>query len=1173
MRLKHIKLAGFKSFVDVTKVPFPHQMTAIVGPNGCGKSNIIDAVRWVLGESSAKNLRGDAMSDVIFNGSTNRKPVGQASVELLFDNSQQNDHNAFHLVGELAKRTEISVKRALQRDGTNHYFLNGSRCRRKDITDVFLGTGLGPRSYAIIEQGMISRLIESKPQELRVFVEEAAGVSKYKERRRETELKIKQTKENLARLQDISQEIAVHINVLSKQAAEAQHYKSLKAQERSLKTQVALLGLHTNEQHIANIKAELKDLGNFQVEQRQLLIEAKANNSNLDVRLEDAFKEQESAQQTLFSKQQTLNELKQTHTFTLQRHKKLQEKLNHIAQQEDTVDARLNELVLNAEKHQSTLKEQQLLLNKLNDELTLMQANYKGTATALDEKQRALAELQQRFAEQQKRDKARLKIESEHIAKQASLEAKVSQLNDVLSKTEAELAELSEQEIHNTDSAQQTLTQNENELQGLLQKRHALLNELKAQRDQIRHQELKLAKREVQLESLNNQLVESTPWQQNVAPWVEKNKQIIKGKLLDYIEVEPDWQDAVISYLGAWLDAFVVESVADNIPEQPFWMIDYTRIQRQDVQKVNQQTLASVCHSSIGLPEWFQYVQLAENTEQAVEMRKAAASHITILTRDGTEFLGASICKKGREQTTNVLATKSKLEADTAEFGLLVNELTKAKEKEEILVAKQASLDSDIERLHVHIDSLGRQINLAESESEQRQQKQHKLQTEIAHIFSSVQDANAQLAELAVASGHLSSGGVGSGGVNADIDDDATLLERLERYQLEVSQLQQSAQKKQSDLNDKRFEAQQVHSQLNHIQMSVHQTQLQIQHEEEKQLELLKQRNEYSHELGALADASKFEKDIAKLGSETASLNFTILSIKDEVSEVKSAKQVNQTYTDQLEQDLQDMSANMQALTIKLEQYRFEASSLQKELDELEGTGITPMLIEHTNKGVSHFKKQLKVTQKELQALGLVNLAAIDEFQVQEARKNQIDLQIEDLSQALATLESAIEKIDKESRKQFKATFDRINHDFSTLFPKVFGGGSAYLSLTDNDLLETGVSIMAQPPGKKNSTIHLLSGGEKALTALSLVFAIFRLTPAPFCMLDEVDAPLDDANVERFCNLVQEMSKTVQFIYISHNKIAMEMASHLTGVTMREPGVSRLVSVDIDEAITMAEVS
>ncbi|MDK1312295.1 AAA family ATPase [Pseudoalteromonas ardens] len=1133
MRLSSIKLAGFKSFVEPTKIPFPEPMTCVVGPNGCGKSNVIDAVRWVLGESSAKNLRGDAMTDVIFNGSTHRKPVSQASVELLFDNTQG------RLPGSMADRTQVAIKRLVTRDGQSLYFLNGSKCRKRDITDIFLGTGLGPRSYAIIEQGMISRLIESKPQELRIFLEEAAGVSKYKERRRETQTRIKSTRENLERLLDMRQELQNQLDRLSKQADAARQYRDLKAQERTLKGQLAVLKwqeLHARQQEKTTQITKLNE---------QLTFLEQAHGGHDDVL---ATCEQ---QVTHFSEAQTQLQ-QQLHTTQTQLTRLEQQKIHLGEKRRDLVDkqTKLNEEIAQAQtlyeqqqQHCAELAEQA----EIHQEAAQISAEKLAEAEILNEEK--IQQLQASEAANQQNQQV-LEQARQHVQQCQLALQRLTQQQQHLTQQQAQLAQQLAQ--HGTQNPAEALAQQQKAHQELV---HAMaisqqenqrlsaelnrLNEAKAAlQQQVQTQQVKLGQVQAQVQALEK-LTHAQQGDSEDAPG---------ASLLSALRVEPG-REQVVERAMLGLGSL-------RITEQDY----VNRIWASTKREKAPNSVAMLVHSDV-------YPEFLNQIEWLGEARHFSAHTAFFAAIDdvGNLYGHNWRAQETDTQSENLLAHYSELRAHQAalpEIEARLSELEAALGPLETSVLQCAEqLETNKQAVHeaakqvassqTRVDMLVAQQTSWQQQSHQLERNQHELAEQSELLVAQLEESEQTLWQAEEAQ-ELQ---------QQQMDQASELLETLKRVQLQQQQQQRDIQQQH---HQAKLKLQQVESdvqlgqtKLSHLAQalsqgteSLAQVQQQLHSCEEPGVELEQQQTELLIRHTELEQA--LQDGAAQLNEAKQQLSDKQLALKD--AQAQSTK---------LKEQRQQLALQEQSLMVK-------AQAVLEPLTELRQTlkDVLAQLPEDAQAS-NHQGKLTRIAQQ-LSLLGAVNLAAIEEFDEAQQRKRYLDEQLDDLSAALETLEGAIRKIDRETRSRFKTTFDQVNQDLAELFPKVFGGGSAYLELTSDDLLESGVTIMARPPGKKNSTIHLLSGGEKALTALSLVFSIFRLNPAPFCMLDEVDAPLDDANVGRFCRLVEEMSQTVQFIYISHNKVAMEMAGRLTGVTMAEPGVSRMVAVDIEQAVQMA---
>lgn len=1175
MRLKQIKLAGFKSFVDLTKVPFIHQMTAVVGPNGCGKSNIIDAVRWVLGESSAKNLRGDAMTDVIFNGAATRKPVGQASVELIFDNAGKEKlaSEESTIAAKMAARTEISIRRVVNRDSVNSYFLNGSKCRRRDITDIFLGTGLGPRSYAIIEQGTISRLIESKPQELRVFIEEAAGVSKYKDRRRETENRIRHTRENLERLNDIRFEIESQIEKLYRQAESAKRFRQLKAEERLLKSQVSAMAWQKfNQKHqvAEQLVLKLKEEATTIIESKSSVSE---NITSKKLAQIDIEKKQSDLQSNLLSISQSVVRAEQ--------------ELKHLNTQQNKEADRLADLTAQLSSVRTDLAKTELEQTSLEDKLALEQPKFDDIQQVLnlnqqklDTTQKELADINIQWQEARKKNDEFRKIRHQL---QTEITKKIT-LQEQLSAREKEI-----------ESEFNAISENNNKIciSSVKEQGEKLFSELKVDEVQLRklkdnyalllenstelkqkHVRLQIEKEALDknVKQWRQELTHQQEWQVNQVQLLNEHNIEFSAELYQFLEIDDTWHQAISLVLSYALKAPIVKKGA-LISSEKFKQIltsqqlnspIYLLLENVEQSSPPQGTLASLVKNNLASLNYLQSIFIAENHESAFNMLPSLKPHESVICAD-TTWIGHDFVRQG------FIEAPERSVSYKHNIGKAEDEVSAINSQIDLTLEAIACNENDLSTLLEEITILEDKINNSHSSIRANELNDIKIQQQLDYNQQRLSDltensitVKTQRKAIEKEINHLQKE------LNENTGSDNT----------NVSKLEQQRSALQSKLSEYQVEIQSEQSKHHHISISLEQLKMHAVRArndfsmfKQQENRLSMSYSECKHTLASMASKDSLDKELEEnrkilltVQSEIETNASMVNDIREEIANIEQNKENYQHQLDEIHERLTDAQLDTENYYVRME----AAKTQLKEQHQILSNVLTE-LPSHAKENV--WQHKLKKVSKEIESLGPINLAAIDEYEEHLDRKNYLDKQNEDLIQAITTLESAIAKIDKESRQKFKSTFDKVNHDLGTLFPKVFGGGSAYLALTDDDLLESGVSIMARPPGKKNSTIHLLSGGEKALTALSLVFAIFRLNPAPFCMLDEVDAPLDDANVERFCNLVREMSQTVQFIYISHNKIAMEMASYLTGVTMFEPGVSRMVSVDIDEAIAMADVS
>ncbi|WOT03922.1 chromosome segregation protein SMC [Shewanella youngdeokensis] len=1135
MRLKQIKLAGFKSFVDPTKIPLPSPLTAIVGPNGCGKSNVIDAVRWVLGESSAKHLRGDSMTDVIFNGSTARRPVSVASVELIFDNQDN------RIVGPYASYQEIAVKRQVSREGDSNYFLNNQKCRRKDITDLFMGTGLGPRSYAIIEQGTISRLIESKPQELRVFIEEAAGISRYKERRRETENRIRHTRENLSRLGDIRSELAKQLERLAEQAETAKQYRGLKHSERECEAELVVSRYHELNKQTAVLNLQI---GKLEVQQASLLAEQQKLElglTELTLQLSELDSQEHAKVEAFY--------LSKTHIA------KLEQSLKHREQQDESLNLRLQQLT-------KKRAEQQAQLDNDSQTYATLQAQQQQSLPELDRLQHQVSdELSQlekanlRFSELSEQlqtlsaqtAKCHLAVEmnkskrENSASEQRNKQLLVGKLTD---KSEQLAQQLTELKSHSYTAQCESLISdiaNEqeiyDELTATIEAQQSQQNTLKADIETLK---VKLADEKGRLSVVSQLLPEETD--PTLTP------------LWQVIDVTPGWESAVDLLLSNILNTAVLRDDATH----------------RDVGFMPHATADGIIKTPVNLQPWLSQVQWLATKEQALQQRGEINANQMFATADGylvgVDFIIEKTTESGSlvELNNEYIALNEAVSQSEIKLSTLTQALL---EQSHTLAPLQSGLQlkaQQIQAQKVALAGLQSQAAAVEHRVADAQKQYEQLQVELT-------DTKTELAKLSVQVSTLE-------------EQTSVLQQAFEQVSLQKQTVETEKKAAFNLLNN-------IKDMLNSSELA-----LKNRHSQEQgvktQIALIEQK--VNHHKQGLAELLQAQAQIVDQLSdqENNHADTNIQPLKTQLAQALNAQQIQQQALSEIRQQqagvqelcdsagtnkkqqlakLEDLTQTMSTLKLRREGLKGQIDS-QFSLISEQGIDIEQVLSKlDDSRNTLWRQKELERLRLEIEKLGAINLAAIAEFEQQNERKSYLDSQDADLNSALNSLEEAIRKIDTETKSRFKDTFDKVNRDLGILFPKVFGGGSAYLALTDDDLLETGVTIMARPPGKKNSTIHLLSGGEKALTALSLVFAIFMLNPAPFCMLDEVDAPLDDANVERFCRLVKEMSQTVQFIYISHNKITMELADQLIGVTMHEPGVSRIVAVNIDEAVALAD--
>ncbi len=1167
MRLKYIKLAGFKSFVDSTKVEFPNQLSAVVGPNGCGKSNVIDAARWVMGESSAKQLRGESLADVIFNGSAHRKPVGQATIELVFDNSLGK------IGGEYAKYNEIALRRELTRDGQSSYFLNGTRCRRRDIKDIFHGTGLGPRSYAIIEQGTISRFIEARPEEIRSHIEDVAGISKYKERRRETENRIRHTRENLERLTDLRDELEKQLAHLKRQANAAERYSELKEQEHLLQARVLALRYQA---YADEMQASTDAIG----EQEVALEASIAELRNIDLSIEhtrdshqeftDRFNE---VQARFYQMGGEIGRLEQSIQHSKERRQQLED---DQAQAEDA----WNDITSHLEKDKTQSDTMQEQVETLQPEMEEALAQQEQSSEALHAAEESMQACQERWDAFQKESNDATNTAQVTQTRIQHLEEQLQQMSERLQGIETELTRVSDDalamELAQIDERLQTVQEEEEQVQSQLQN---VTERMKEQRhnnhqlskslDEARIRLQRLEGRKASLEALQQAALGQQ--ENDVIEWVDNQSLKDNPRLAQGIKVKQGYEKAAETVLGFYLEAICVDELqayATKLEGLDQGKLALFNTQNQHSQsQSNADSLLSKIESQWSLDSILSGIYVADNVEQALQKMDGLQSHESIITRDGV-WLGSGWLRvnAGNPEKSGVLVREQELkdiETEIQREALYVEQASDDVEKGRDELAEfeqtQEQQQRTLREVSGRLSDLSAQRKVKENRIEHMRSRAGQLREEQEQLLNDQQEKDQSLTATREQWQAALSDMEQFSGQQNDIEASRENQRRI----LDESRVRSHTDKDRAHELQMRYET--LRAQLDGLQQNIERG--------SQQITSLRERRESLKE--ALAQLTDPQDGMA---AELQVLLDKRLTVEDELREAKQHLENADHQARHFEEQRVELDQRIQTQRERLEKTRLSCQEMEVRrktiIEQLVDTEfqLEQLLQEMPEDAVlKSYEEELQHIASRIQRLGPINLAAIDEYATQSERKIYLDAQNGDLEEALQTLENAIQRIDRETRARFKETFDKVNQGIQKLFPKIFGGGRAYLELTGDDLLDTGITVMAQPPGKRNSSIHLLSGGEKALTALSLVFSLFQLNPSPFCMLDEVDAPLDDANVGRFCNLVKEMSETVQFIVISHNKVTIEMAQSLLGVTMHEPGVSRLVSVDVDEAVAMAE--
>ena len=1166
MRLEKIKLAGFKSFVDPTTVHFPSSLVGVVGPNGCGKSNVIDAVRWVMGESSAKMLRGQSMADVIFNGSSTRKPVGMASVELVFDNS---DGGAG---GQYAQYSQISVKRQASRDGQSNYFLNGVRCRRRDITDLFLGTGLGPRSYSIIEQGMISRIIEAKPEELRVYLEEAAGISKYKERRRETENRIKHTRENLDRLDDLRDEVQKQLRHLERQAAVAEKYKVLKAEERRAKAELLSLKLGDMEEDISirdkNISAQETKMQAIIAQQRETESEIEKQRQ-AHTESNDRFNQVQGEYYAVGSdiarveeSIQYAKESRRQHESDYEIAQKALAEAQELSQQDQS---RLEEVAASLEQDVPRLEEIRMQVEQVAEELAITEGDMHSWQSEWDAFNQKANEPQQTAQVERTRINHLEQQEQQLKRRLERLQEELTRLSDI--ELQAEIKELERRE----QEARAQLDHARAEVEAKAEMISMAREDTKRNQDQLAN-----ARSEAQV--LQGRLASLQALQQaalgkddkNLSEWLHTHGLDSAERLVEKLSVDSRWQPAVERVLSRHLQALMVTNVAELA----------TSVQGLDGCNLNlfeagseqtaprAGTLAEKVQGPGRFIEVLNAIYIADDMDSAVAKSAQLQAGETVVTPEGVLLGKGWISVRSQEESNSgMLAREQELRELNERHEMLMPMLEQLAEALEQGQVQLADAERQRDEQQAQYDAVNKTMSDVQSQLSGKRARAEQIRSRLEGMEKDADDIRAQIEE---GTEQMMESREKLHMALEQVEELASMREQLLAKREELRKQQEIKRQGVNEIRSKEHELalrvqsmrsaeESLRSGIDRMYSQLEQQRLrceQLQENLENGLEPMAQQQEQLEHY--LIKRKEVEETLGEARKTLESIDHRLRELEQSRHQVEQASQEQRSKLDNARMQRQEVMVRSRTLEEQLQEMGISRPELEKELPE--------------DASVGAWEDKIAQLATRIQRLGPINLAAIEEFQEQSERMEYLDKQHEDITSSLTTLEDAIRKIDRETRTRFKETFDKVDSGLKQLFPKLFGGGHAYLELTGDDLLDTGVAVMARPPGKRNTSIHLLSGGEKALSAVALVFSIFQLNPAPFCMLDEVDAPLDDANVGRYSRLVKEMSDQVQFIFITHNKVTMEIANQLSGVTMHEPGVSRLVSVDVEEAAALASM-
>jgi chromosome segregation protein len=1163
LRLTSIKLAGFKSFVDPTTILIPAQLTGVVGPNGCGKSNVIDAVRWVMGESSAKHLRGESMQDVIFNGSTARKPVSRASVELIFDNSQGK------AAGQWSTYAEISVKRVLTRNGESTYYLNNIHVRRRDVADLFLGTGLGARAYAIIEQGMISRIIEAKPEELRGYLEEAAGISKYKERRKETESRLKDARDNLNRVEDIRRELTQQIEKLAAQAEVATQFKQHQTDLSAAQQMLWYVKKRDAQSARGRLARDLGEVGNRLEAETARLREIE---KNLDQTRTEHYSAQDtfnSLQGEFYAAQAEVSRIEQELKYLRENHERLQKQVEELDQRQAQLVERAGAAEADlAEWNQKKAGLADLLaageqrFNEANAQLPAKEEALKATQQAVGEAQRDLSQ-----AEQSRQvDETNLAHARKLIQQLEERQRRLTQERDSLPRPEA--AALSAKEVEATNLANAL-----NQIKSDLEQKETQWPELESARN-LANQELdqtrkQLHQAEAELAALKK-LQESLKADEKLGEWLGVQGLNSKARLFEQLDVEPGWEAAVEALLREQLQAMEVEPSPGWFETPPPARLTLISSGGEAGQAAGLFAKVKVKNPALQgvIAEWLAGVQLADSPAQAQSMRGQLSVGERIVTPQGHVFTRHSVTFHGPHTAVEgILARSRDIERLEHEAG----QHREQTERHEMALQTASAAMTAAQQL----------IQQLRHQASQSQNRQHTAQMEVVRLqqaFERINQRRAQIeTELTEVETQLANEKTEAEAAEERLKEHRTQIEfarervfeaRQERDRADraISEARENQRQAERSLQEARFTETTCTSKVNELT---------------KQIEVVSQEKGgvAEHLVKAKLELSQVDEAPLSTGLQTALDNrvlkeSALSSFRNNLEDLTNRLRADDELRITCEQGLTPLRERMEQLRLKDQELLMTEAQFDTQLKEVQSDQeALKVRYDQDSPRSGNLQTEINRLNSAITELGAVNLAALEELDQAKERDEYLHNQHTDLLEATETLGSAIRKIDQETRELLKQTFDTVNGHLSELFPQIFGGGHAELVLTGDELLDAGIQIVAQPPGKRNTSIHLLSGGEKALTALSFVFSLFKLNPAPFCLLDEVDAPLDDANTMRYCDMVKRMSAETQFLFITHNRITMEMAHHLAGVTMNEPGVSRIVAVDVEEALRFQEAA
>ncbi len=1224
MRLNRLIIQGFKSFKDKTVIHFDEGITGIVGPNGCGKSNIVDALFWVMGEQSAKHLRGTSMKDLIFAGSSKYAPAGFAEVTLVLDNV---NGKHIHINGAVAKPTEIQLTRKLYRNGETEYRINNEPARLKDIHEVFMDTGAGAKSYSIIAQGEINKLVQAKPEERRVMIEEVAGITKFKLRKRESLKKIEQTQLNLTRLEDLQNEIYKNLKKLELQAEKAEKARTLRERIKKYELIVESHREHDYLQDFVNAESMLESRA---TEYDNLTI----RRSQIDLLLEDEKIQKTDMMEKIDTAQDDYNEHSRELAASEEKVKHLKKSLIDKEKHIDRATRENEELSLDIEKRSERLEVltsqltelesnnyEQMDFSTLEEKVELLKGQMFDLEEELNEKRRELTTSKDKF----------LAMDNEAFKNSSKLEEYSRLLQDLT--TEIETLEKSTSNFTDdlmrdrskVKSSQAKVEELSALLPSLKEEVEKLTAELKAQDQHFRE----LSRDVIQLESKRNSLIEINNSAEGrragamkLVTQVADGSIEILGKL---IECDPEYAVAIERLIGESLDAVLATAGKDafNALTTDFkatvdlmWPTESTissesigRLETQGCQGMK--ALSEIIR--INNPEFEAKLQKILNGFFIVEnLTTDLASRINpdiqfkgLVSRDGSVLIkkiGNSVvygvrkdeasAQEGIVQRNNLIQEMGvTLDARQAELAILE---TTIMQTETSLSEKKTELEkisSEFNEINTIFAATKAALESKESNQSSNSQRLSILQnrkTETSGLRLTLNEADEKVVK-------------NKEELEATVKELAEAVADLEsRFQ----EIRISFENERDDMMELKVKAQSYQSQLLSLKSQIEDVNSQIDRYREKQganLELLETyQTEIENAEAEVETTEASNRDLAdNLSDKESFLNLLkdqiaqlLMSMQEKESELKDiVSRLNKIEKENVELELKSKQIiEEEELLVKdiFERYKIDLrSTMMKQLEILSDkvTGlrdISPMFIMETEEGqktlealeyefekrfpgqIKEAKEKFKDYKTDFNRLGEINWAAIEDYDRQKLRHDFLKTQEEELKKSLLDLQTAIQHIDEKSKERFKEAFSEVNERFSKVFPIIFGGGEAKLEVTgDLDSIDCGVDIIAKPPGKKMQSITLMSGGEKAMTAVSLIFSIFLVKPSPFCLLDEVDAPLDDANVGRFNELLREMSSESQFILITHNKKTMELNDTLYGVTMQEPGVSKAVSVQL----------